>query len=105
MTVCISDGDVNKLPDRECEKPSLLMRLFRWVCGVETEPEKEQRLARDAQDRLDQVSYRLLLLESDINCYKVVLLLKYFSPCQLIYVAEDLCFKVYHFQVYSSNTG
>ena len=56
----ISDGDVNKLPDKKCEKPSLILRLCRWVCGMETEPEKEQRLARDAQDRLDQVSERLL---------------------------------------------
>lgn len=43
-----------------CERPSVILRLFRWVCGIETEPEKEQRLARDAQDRLDQVSERLL---------------------------------------------
>jgi hypothetical protein len=57
----ISDGDVNKLPDKTCEKPSLILRLFRRVCGrIETKPEKEQRrLARDAQDRLDQVSERL----------------------------------------------
>jgi hypothetical protein len=56
----ISDGDVNKLPDKTCKKPSLILRVLRWVCGIETEPEKEQRLARDAQDRLDQVSGRLI---------------------------------------------
>jgi hypothetical protein len=46
------------------------------VCGVETEPEKERRIARDAQDRLDQVSQRFLFSESDINCCKAVLILK-----------------------------
>jgi hypothetical protein len=60
MMSYISDGDVSKLPDKNCEKPSLLLRLFRWVCGIETKPEKEQRIARDAQDRLDQVSQRLV---------------------------------------------
>ncbi|XP_021933380.1 sodium/glucose cotransporter 5-like isoform X3 [Zootermopsis nevadensis] len=50
------DGDVNKLPDKSCEKPNLLLRLFRRVCGVETKPEIERRIARDAQDRLDQIN-------------------------------------------------
>ncbi|XP_069683769.1 sodium/mannose cotransporter SLC5A10-like isoform X1 [Periplaneta americana] len=48
------DGDVTKHADSKCVKPSLFLRLFRWVCSIETEPEKEQRLARDVQDRIDQ---------------------------------------------------
>lgn len=78
----ISDGDVNKLPDKMCEKPSLILRLLRWVCGIETEPEKEQRLARDAQDRLDQVGERHLP-QCNIDFDRIALVLIKFSPSYL----------------------
>ncbi|KAJ9577156.1 hypothetical protein L9F63_006278, partial [Diploptera punctata] len=52
--VVIHDGETKKMADEKCDKPSIIMRLFRWVCGVETEPEKERRIVRDNQDRIDQ---------------------------------------------------
>jgi hypothetical protein len=50
----------------------VILQLVRWVCGIETEPEREQRLARDAQERLDQVSGRLLS-QRDIDFGRIAL--------------------------------
>ncbi|PSN41822.1 Sodium/myo-inositol cotransporter [Blattella germanica] len=55
--VVIGDGQANKIPLEKCEQSNIMMRIVRWVCGIETEPQKEQRIARDAKDRIDQIKH------------------------------------------------